>query len=565
MADLGPERFRRYVPILGWLPEYPRAWLRGDLIASITSWGVMVPVALAYAGLAGVPPEIGLATAFAAMAAYAVFGTSRYAKITTSSTMAVMSASVVAGLGFRDPASYVALTAALAIVVGLLLVAAGAARLGFISDFLSKAVVTGFIFGLAIVVIVGQLPKLLDVASRSGTVPERIVDLLGRLDEANPYSTVLGVSMLVLILVLRAVSRRIPGPLIALVIGIVAVPALGLEALGVSVVGEVATGLPLPSLPGIALADIPFLLVGAAGIVFLAVGESVGMARAYAARHGQRIDADQELLALGASNLAAGLFGGFAVDASMSQTATAESAGARTQLASLATAVLILLTLVALAPLFATLPSSVLAAIVIAASSSLLDVPELRRFWRWRRTDFVIAMVALVGVLVTDVLVGLVVAVLLSLGLLLYRASRPYVAELGRLSGSQGGFGDLVRHVDARPVPGVLILRLDAPLYFFNANVALGQILEIAGASDPPPAILVLEIAATSDLDVSTADMLFELHGELAANGIELRLAQVRAGVRDRMRATGLMETVGEAKVFPSLTAAIRDQVDPTG
>ena len=562
MADLGPEKLRRYVPILTWLPAYPREWLRGDLVASITSWGVMVPVALAYAGLAGIPPELGLATAFAAMVAYAVFGTSRYAKVTTSSTMAVMSASVVASLGVRDPASYVALTAALALVVGLLLIGAGAARLGFISDFLSKAVVTGFIFGLAITVIASQIPKLLDVPSQSGTVPERLVALLRGFDEVNPYSLALGLSSLVLILVLRAVSRKIPGPLIALVIGIVAVPALGLEALGVSVVGDVATGLPVPSLPGIALADIPFLVVGAAGIVFLAVGESVGMARAYAARHGQRIDADQELLALGASNVAAGLFGGFAVDASMSQTATAESAGAKTQLSSLATALLILLTLVALAPLFETLPSAVLGAIVIAASMSLLDVAELRRFWAWRRTDFVIAIVALVGVLVTDVLVGLVVAVLLSLGLLLYRASRPYVAELGRLSGGQGGFGDLVRHADARPVPGVLILRLDAPLYFFNANVAFGQVLEIVGAADPRPRILVLDIAATSDLDVSTTDMLFDLHGELDGLGIELRLAQVRARVRDRMTTTGLMQAVGEANVFPSLTAAVRDQVD---
>jgi MFS superfamily sulfate permease-like transporter len=289
----------------------------------------MVPVALAYAGLAGVPPELGLITAFAALGAYAVFGSSRFSKVTVSSTMAVMSASVIASLGFRDPATAIALTAALALIVGLMLVAAGIARLGFISDFLSKSVVTGFIAGLAITIIVGQLPKVLGVQIEGEAVPEQLVDLATALGDYNPYAIAIGVVSVALILGLRLISPKIPGPLVVLVLGIIAVPVFGLEELGVTVVGEINTGVPLPSLPRIPLGDIPFLIVGGAGIVFLAVGESIGTARAYAAKHGDRIDADQELLALGASNLASGLFGGFVADASVSQSATAESAGAR--------------------------------------------------------------------------------------------------------------------------------------------------------------------------------------------------------------------------------------------
>jgi len=253
------------------------------------------------------------------------------------------------------------------------------------------------------------------------------------------------------------------------------------------VVGEVATGVPLPSIPTVPLTSLPYLVLGAAGIVFLAVGESVGAGRAYAAQRGYQIDPDQEMVALGAANLTSGLFGGFTADASLSQTATAETAGAKSQLSSLITSGLILATAVLLAPLFQNLPNAVLGAIVIAATLGLINIDEMRRYWRWRRTDFVIAVTAMVGVLLTTVLTGMIVAVLLSVLLLLYRASRPYVAVLGRMPGRAATFGDLARHPDAEPVPHLVIVRLDAPLYFFNANVAKGQILDILAAQEPQP------------------------------------------------------------------------------
>jgi SulP family sulfate permease len=550
---------RQHVPIVTWLPAYPADWRRADLIAALTSWGVMVPVAMAYAALAGVPPQYGLITAFAALALYAIFGTSRHVKVTTSSTMAIMSASVVAPLAGGDPDRYLALTAGLAIVVGITLVAAGLVRLGFIADFLSKSVVTGFIFGLAITIIVGQLPKLFGVPGGGDGTIGQLKTLVENLPDTNPWTLAVGLSALVLILVLRRISRKIPGPLVALVLGIVAVSAFDLTARGFSVVGQVETGIPLPGIPDISLLDIPFLAAGAAGIVFLAVGESLGAARAFAARYRYELDADQELVALGAANLSSGLFGGFTVDASLSQSATADAAGTRSQLSSIITSALIFATLVLLAPLFKNLPNAVLAAIVIAAVLGLMDVDEMRRYAATRRTDFILAMVALVAVVTTTVLVGLVIAVMLSLMLVLYRASRPYVARLGKLSGERATFVDMERHPEAEAIPGLLMLRVDAPLYFFNVNVARTAILEAVAGCEPAPSEVLLDIGASADFDVTTADTIRQLVGELHDLSIEVSLAQVKGPVRDRMRRMGMMEMVGEGRVYLSVAAAVED------
>ena len=462
------------MPIVGWLPRYDRADLRFDAIAAIVSWGVMVPVAMAYAGLAGMPPETGLVTAFAALAAYAVFGTSRHLKVTASSSVAILSASVVGAiLSSRDPASYVALSAGLALVVGIILVVAGAARLGFLSQFLAISVVTGFVIGLAITITIGQLPGLLGIPAVAGTTLERLVGMGQEvLQLTDPITAVLGVGSLVGILLLKRIAPRIPGPLIALIVGIALSTALDLSARGVEVVGEIQTGVPLPSIPRLPIGDLVFLITGAFGIVFLALAESIGAARSFGARHGYDIDPDQELVALGASNVASGLFGGFAVDASFSNSATAESAGNRTQLASLITAGLILATAIVLAPLFQNLPTTVLAAIVISSVLGLIDIGELRRYYRWKRTDFLLAMTALIGVVSTTALTGMAIAVALSLLAILYQASRPYIAVLGRIPGSPPVFADADRHPTAEPVEGFLLLRPNVPLTFVNADVA---------------------------------------------------------------------------------------------
>jgi sulfate permease, SulP family len=548
---------QRYVPIIRWLPRYERADLAPDLVSGLTSWGVMVPVALAYASLAGLPPEYGLMTAFAALAAYAVFGTSRHLRVTTSSTMAVMSLSLVSPIALGDPARFIALSAALALIVGALLVIAGVARLGFISEFLAKPVVTGFVFGVAVSIIVGQLPKLLGIPGSSGSVFDQLRAMVDHLPETDRLTLAVGVSALLIILVLRRVDRRIPGPLVALVVGIAAVVAFDLANQGVAVVGEVATLMPSIGLPEVGLGDLTYLLTGAAGIVFLAVGESLGAARSFSARHHYGIDGDQELVALGAANTASGLFGGFIVDASLSQSAAAEASGARTQLSSLLTSALVLATALFLAPLFRDLPTAVLGAVVIASVLSLIDVPELRRYWAWRRTDALLAAAALIGVATTDVLGGLVIAVLLSLLMLLLRASRPYLAVLGRLPAERAVYVDVERHPAATAVPGLLVLRLDAPLYFFNASVVRSEILALVDSEPTTPRVVVIDIGATGDLDVTATDMLAELLGELETRAAVLSLAQAKGKVRDQLRRTGLMDRIGSERIHFSVAQAV--------
>jgi high affinity sulfate transporter 1 len=548
---------RHYVPIVAWLPAYDRADLRPDAIAGIVSWGVMVPVAMAYAGLAGMPPETGLVTAFAAMAAYAIFGTSRHLKVTASSSVAIMSASVVVAIAAGNASYFIPLSAALAILVGLILVVAGAARLGFLSQFLAASVVTGFVIGLAVTITISQLPALLGIPAVGGTIIQRCIAILESLDDIDPYTAILGIASAVGILVLRGVAPRIPGALVALVVGIAVSTLLDLPEKGVAVVGEVATGIPFPSIPNVPFGDLVFLVTGAFGIVFLALAESIGAARSFGARHGYEIDPNQELIALGAANASAGLFGGFAVDASLSQSATGEASGTVTQLSSLITAALVLATALVLAPLFANLPLSVLAAIVITSVLGLVNIAELRRYLAWKRTDFLLAMTALGGVVFTTALTGMAIAVALSLLAILYQASRPYIAVLGRIPGEPPVFADSGRHRQAEPIPGFLMVRPNVPLTFVNADVAKDQIMDLVKALPIPPGAVVMDIGATSDLDVATTDMLRALHTDLKKGFIELRLAQVRGSVRDRMRLTGLVEVIGEGQCYLSDEAAI--------
>ena len=558
------ELLGRYVPITAWAPSYPRAWLGKDIASGITSWAVMVPVALAYAELAGVPASIGLVTATAGLTAYAILGTSRHAKVTTSSTMAVMSASVVAPAAGGDEATYLALTAMLALMVGAMLLVAGLLKLGFLSEFLAKPVITGFIVGLAITIVVGQLPKLFGVPGTSGNVfdqlrglAEELSALAGNMPTSNLVGLALGLAAMILILVLRRVDRRIPGPLIAVIGAIVLASVLGLADEGLAVVGDIAVGFPTPSLPGVGLGDLAYLATGAAGIVFLALAESISASRAFANRHGYRIDPDQELVALGGANLSSGLFGGFTVDASVSSMATGEAAGNKSQAASLVTAFGLLLTMLLLAPLFTNLPQAILAAIIITSVISLVDFAEWKRYIAWRRTDAMLAVIAALGVISTDVLTGLIIAAMVSVVILLFSASRPAVATLGRLRGSHGRFVDIDRDAEARPIEGLLIMRLDTPLYYFNATAVSDQVLAAVDTSETAPRAVLLDIEATIELDVTTSDALYELVGSLEDRGSRLVIVHAKGTVRDRTARVGLTERLGVAGMYPTEQVAI--------
>ena len=438
-------RFRKYIPIRNWLPLYKRENLVPDLIAAVTVWGILVPASMAYAEIAGIPPQAGLAASTVALVAYAIFGTSRNLKVAMTSAMAITSAAIVAPLALGDPSMTIGLTAALALLAGIILLIAGIARFGFISDFLSKSVVTGFIFGIALTIIIGQLPKIFGIPGGSGTFFEQLAQLIGNLGLTNPWTLAIGLGAIALILLIRRTWPVIPGALVALVAGILAVSIFDLEQYGVSIVGTIPAGFPAPGLPHVGITAIPFLLAGAIGIVFIAIGESLGIAREYAARHHYEINPDQELIALGSANISSGLFQGATVDATLSSTATGDTAGARTQVSGLITAALIFLTLILIAPLFRNLPQAVLGAVVIVAVYGLLDVAALRRYYALRRADFWLAVTALLGVIVIGILEGLILAVLLSLVMLLYSASRPHIVVLGKVPGHDGVYGDIVK------------------------------------------------------------------------------------------------------------------------
>jgi sulfate permease, SulP family len=549
------KRFEKYVPLIGWITAYQRAWLRDDLVSGLVVGAIMIPVAMAYAQMAGVPPQQGLYSAIVGMALYAIFATSRHMKITTSSTMSIMSIAVVAPLVASGFGTYVALSSALALTVGIILLVLSFMKLGFISDFLAKSVMTGYIFGVALLIAMSQLPKIFGVPSVSGTFFEQLGQFIGELPQTNPYALALGAGTIVLILVIKRYKPLIPGALVALILGTAIAGIFQLSTThNVSVVGDIPTGMPSPALPIISLQAIPFLIGGAAGMVFLAVGETLGTGRAFAAKYHYEVNADQELLAMGAANVGSGLFQGITIDMSLSNTASGEAAGERTQLSSLVSAGVILAVVVFLAPLLRNLPSAVLGGIVLSSILGLFNFAEFKRYYAQRKTDFVLACTALAGVALSDVMTGLALAVLLSLVMLLYRASRPYIAILGQRA--NGEYIDLDRHPDAQNIPGLVMLRLDAPLYFFNANVARTQILAQA-ASDPPPQAILLDLGASADLDIGTADMLRVLCSDLRANQIDLLFAQIRGSVHDRMLKTGLLEHIGEDHLYSSTAAAV--------
>jgi high affinity sulfate transporter 1 len=552
--------FKNHIPITIWLPKYQRNLLRADIVSGITVWGVIVPAAMAFSELAGLPPQAGLYAAFAGMITYALFSTSRHLKVTASSTMAIMSAAIVADLGSGgDMAKYAALSAMLALAVGGIILLAGVVKLGFISDFLSKPVITGFLFGVSLDIIVGQAPKLFGVSSGTGNLFQRVSQLIFELNKTNPWTLGIGFGSLLLIFILKRYLRRIPAGLVVLIIGIVISFMLKLSERGVSVVGSIPMSLPVPAIPSVSVSDLTLLIAGAGGIVFLAVGESVGAARGFASRHHYDINPDQELIALGMANISAGLFQGFTVDASMSATTTGEEAGAQTQLSSVISSIMILATLAVLAPLFATLPNAVLGAIVISAVSGLLDVGALKRFYQEYRIDFWIALIALVGVITVDLVSGLLIAVFLSVVVVVYIASRPHLAVLGSVPTQPNEYSDVTHHPEVKPIPGLLILRVDAPLFFANANIARSHVLNVISSSKPPPKAVLFDISSSSTLDITSIDMLKSLVSDLNTAHIDLLFAHVRTPVREKLRLSGLLDKVGENHIYLSIDSAVQD------
>jgi sulfate permease, SulP family len=544
------------------LRAYEPGWLRGDLVAGLTLGAILVPQALAYASIARVSPVVGLYAAPGALLLYAALGGSRVLVVGPMAAAAALSAATVADLAPAGSARFVALTAGLALTTGAAALLAGLLRLGFLADFISQPVLKGFIIGLALTIIVGQLPKLFGISPGTGDFFEQGWRLIGHLGDTQALTLLVGLLSLAVIIVLRRVAPQVPGPLVAVAAAIAAVKAFGLD---VPTVGSIASGLPSLGLPDIDTGDAGALAAGGVGVMFVAFAESLGAAKTFAAGQEQRIDASRELVALGGSNVAAGLSSGMVVSGSLSKTAVNASAGARTQLSALLAAALTIVALLFLTGLFEDLPEATLAAVVITAVVELVDVPALvelydtytkrlgRQFGWVARPDFLAAVAALLGVTIFGTLPGLFIGIAVSLLLLVYRASRPYVAVLGRTPGPQGAYHDIDRHHDARSPGDIVVIRIESGLYFANADNVRSRILDIARAEGAHA--VVLDAETTPFVDVSAARTLVALHDELAAEGIRLVLARAVGQVRDILGCVTDDDDLTAA--HPTITAAI--------
>jgi SulP family sulfate permease len=552
------------------LRGYRAAWLPSDLIAGLTVWAVLVPEALAYATIAGVSPVVGLYAAPGALLLYAAFGSSKHLVTGPMAATAALSAAAVGDLAAGGSDAFLAMTIGLALCVGVIALAAGLARLGFLASFISEPVLKGFIIGLALTIIVGQLPKLFGIDKVEGDFFDELLGFVRGLPETHLPTLIVGVVSLAIVIGLKELAPVVPGSLVAVGFGIAAVRIFGLDGIGIDIVGPIEAGLPTFGLPDLELGDYLAIAPAAIGVALVGFAEGLGAAKTYAARNHYDIDPDRELIGLGAANLASGLSGGMVVNGSLSKTAVNGGAGARTQLSGLVVAVMTVVTLLFLTGLFESLPEATLAAVVIAALVELVDIRSLRRFYGLTnsrlgriygfaaRPDFIAATAALFGVLVFDTLPGLFIGIVVSIVLLVYRTSRPHVAVLGRVPGSTDQFADIERHAENQPVGGVVILRPESSLFFANAD-RVREAIRAAAATAGTRAV-VLDLGTVPDVDLTAAKMLAEAREELAGRNVRLAYARDVGQVRDVL---GMEGTTDDG--FPSIRAAIDALGDDAG
>jgi SulP family sulfate permease len=553
------------LPILSWLPSYNRSWLSLDIIAGLTLWGLVVPEAMAYAGIAGLPPQAGLYTLVASLLIYAILGTARHLSVgPTSATSALLASSVVAALvataaaNASDPATYQTYATAFVLVVGVVFLVAGLARFGFITQFLSKPVMDGFVMGLAIFVAVGQLNKLFDVPKPDGNTVEKFVGIIKELPQANWVTFAVGVTALGLLFLLPRLSKKIPAGLVVLFGYILISGLLKLSDLyGVSVVGKLPQGLPTLVIPKLPITAYLSMLLPAIGVLLVAFSEALGVAHEFADKHGYEVNADQELNAHAIVNLGSALFGGMIAGGGMSASAVKEGAGGRTQVTNLVAWIVTIITLLFLTPLFTQLPEAVLAALIIHAVWHIIASRKLQRIRLESPVEFVFGVFALLGVLLIDVLQGMVIGLVASLIFVIYKSSRPHLSSLGHVPGIPGAYSDLSRHPDNKAIPGILILRLDGPIYYANAQTVREQIKALITSTQPPPYTIVLDATAQDNLDITSAEMLKSLVKELKDKGIEVYVTEVHAPVSEAARRMGLFELISVDHGFPTVDAAV--------
>ena len=556
----------KWLPGLYTLRHYQVSWLRGDLVAGLVLTAVLVPVGMGYAEAAGLPAIYGLYATIVPLLVYAIFGPSRILVLGPDSSLAAMIAAVILPLAAGDAERTVALAGMLAIFTGLLCVLSGVVHLGFITELLSKPIRYGYMNGIALTVLIGQLPKLFGFsASGNGVIEEAIAFIQGLLaGEANWVAFGVGAATLIFILAFRR-YRRFPSVLVAVLGATIVTGVFDLASrAGLSVLGVLPQGLPSFTIPVVTLGDISTLLAGAMAIAVVSFADTSVLSRTYAAKQGEAVNPNQEMIGLGAANVAAGFFQGFPISSSASRTPVAEAAGSKTQVTGITGAVAIALLLVFAPSLLQNLPNTALAAVVIASAIGLFEIKDLRRIYRIQPWEFWLSIACFLGVAIFGPIPGILFAIIVALLEFVWDGWRPYYAVLGRAEGVKG-YHDITRYPDARRIPGLVLFRWDAPLFFANAEQFHEHVLDAVNASPTPVRWFVVATEPVTSVDVTAADMLAKLDEELQQAGIELAFAEMKDPVKDQLKRFGLFTRLGEELFFPTIGQAVDGYLEATG
>ena len=554
-----PRGISAILPILSWLPNYDRSWLKGDLIAGLSVWALMVPTSLGYATISGVPVQYGLYAAAVGLIAFALFTTSK--QVTSgpsSSTAAVLGAAVLA-VASAGSDEAVAVAAAIVFVAGLLFIIMYLLKMGWISEFLSASVLTGFTFGVAINVAAGELFKITGTEKAGDNTWQKLWTWITELPETSMPTLVVGVSALVLVFAIKFFAPKVPGALVAVILGIAATVVFNLGDLGVALIAEVPSGLPTFVLPdfGMILDNLAMIVGAAVGLLLIGFSVTTAAVRDYANKHNYRIDINQELLAQGMSNVSSGLFQGIFDNGSLSKSPVNDDAGAKSQISNLAQAVFIILTLLFLAPLFSALPEAVLGAIIIeAVVMGMMDVGEMKRIYKVKRFEFLAALAALLGVMTFGILQGVVIGVVLSIIWLVAVSARPYIPELGRKPGTHAFF-DLQQHPESQTFPGLGIIRFDGGLFFVNADALNDRVRDLRIHADPPLTGGIISMEGVNFIDIEGADAIKKIAKVGIEMGIDLHIARLKPQVLEVLQRHGVIDLIGVEHIHDDIAAAV--------
>ncbi len=532
------------------------ALARYDLVAGLSVAAVAAPIAIAYAELAGVPAVYGIYTSILPLVAYAVFGTSRQLIMAPDAATCTIVAAIVIPLAGGDPVRQISLTIALTVMTGLVCVAAGLARMGFLTNFLARPILAGYLNGIAISIISGQLGNLFGFPVRRVGFFRQVADFISKLDETHGLTLAAGLAVLALLHVLKCRAPRFPAPLLAVALGVAASDFLGFGERGVALLGAIPAGFPALRLPDIGIGDLQPLAFGAVGLALVSFSSAMVTARSFAVKNRYEIDPNKEFIALGMANIGSGVMQGFAVSGADSRTAVNDAVGGKSQVTSMVAAALLVFVLIFLTGPLSSLPIAVLAAVLIHSAVGLFDLPSLIKLRKISRKEFRLSIVTLLGVITVGVLPGVVVAVGLALLQLLASASKPHSAVLGRMPGLEG-YHDVMRHPEAQPIPGLLLFRFDSPLVFFNTDYFKSRIRAAVEAEKTPPRFVVLDAGSISSVDSTGAAILEEVAAEMAGKGVAFAIAEAHGPLRDMLDNSGLRQRIGPDRFFSTVEAAV--------